>query len=130
MSDSHSPRRMDPRAAVPHHDRSHHTLHVSSPSLPLLIDQTEDPHPDYRERPTDEEFHRRHRVRPRAGGRKVDSPDLHSGDLYLGVSFVVSRAEEALTRYSVALVVLFSDSLNAVWPIYTSDQWKVVGLVV
>ena len=30
---------------------------------------------------------------------------------------------------SVALVVLFSDSLNAVWPVYSSDQWKVVGLI-
>jgi vesicular inhibitory amino acid transporter len=29
---------------------------------------------------------------------------------------------------SVALVVLFSDTLEAVWPIFTSDQWKVVGL--
>lgn len=26
--------------------------------------------------------------------------------------------------------MLFSDSLEAVWPIYTSNQWKVVGLVV
>lgn len=27
-------------------------------------------------------------------------------------------------------MVLFSDSLEAVWPVYTSNQWKVVGLVV
>jgi hypothetical protein len=32
------------------------------------------------------------------------------------------------SRVSVALVVLFSDTLEAVWPIFTSDQWKVVGL--
>lgn len=28
----------------------------------------------------------------------------------------------------IALVVLFSDTLAAVWPIYTSDEWKVVCL--
>lgn len=27
-------------------------------------------------------------------------------------------------------MVLFSDSLEAVWPIYTSNQWKIVGLIV
>jgi hypothetical protein len=29
----------------------------------------------------------------------------------------------------IALVVLFSDTLAAVWPIYTSDEWKVVCLL-
>lgn len=32
--------------------------------------------------------------------------------------------------YSVALVVLASDSLEAVWPVFTSDQWKFVSLIV
>ena len=35
----------------------------------------------------------------------------------------------SIEQYSVALVVLFSDSLNAVWPVLTSDQWKIIGLV-
>ena len=30
---------------------------------------------------------------------------------------------------SIALVVLFSDTLNAVFPVLTSDQWKLVGLL-
>ena len=30
----------------------------------------------------------------------------------------------------VSLVVLFSDSLEAVWPVFTSDQWKVIGIIV
>ncbi|WWD16037.1 hypothetical protein CI109_100462 [Kwoniella shandongensis] len=30
----------------------------------------------------------------------------------------------------IALVVLFSDTVEAVWPIFTSNQWKVVGLAV
>ena len=29
----------------------------------------------------------------------------------------------------IALVVLFSDTLAAVWPIYSSDEWKVVCLL-
>ncbi|KAL7424020.1 hypothetical protein Q5752_001605 [Cryptotrichosporon argae] len=30
----------------------------------------------------------------------------------------------------ITIVVLFSDSLEAVWPIYTSNQWKFIGLIV
>lgn len=30
---------------------------------------------------------------------------------------------------SIALVVLFSDTLAVVWPIYNSDEWKIVGLL-
>ncbi|WVR05141.1 hypothetical protein IAU60_002153 [Kwoniella sp. DSM 27419] len=30
----------------------------------------------------------------------------------------------------IALVVLFSDTMEAVWPAFTSSQWKLIGLVV
>jgi hypothetical protein len=34
-----------------------------------------------------------------------------------------------MTDRSVALVVLFSDSMEAVFPQYTSNQWKFIGMI-
>ncbi|WOO84347.1 Vacuolar amino acid transporter 1 [Vanrija pseudolonga] len=47
------------------------------------------------------------------------------GEKIVGILFVIEIA-----AWIIALIVLYADSLEAVWPIYTSDQWKVVGLVV
>ncbi|KAK8869698.1 hypothetical protein IAR55_000266 [Kwoniella newhampshirensis] len=49
-----------------------------------------------------------------------------------------ARAEKWITAlfvgdcciWLIALVVLFSDSLEAVWPIFSANQWKIIGLAV
>ncbi|ORY27209.1 transmembrane amino acid transporter protein-domain-containing protein [Naematelia encephala] len=47
------------------------------------------------------------------------------GEKWVTTLFIIE-----VCAWVVALVVLFSDSLEAVWPVFTSDQWKMVGLVV
>lgn len=47
----------------------------------------------------------------------------------------VSKAQQGIVVVmvadeSVALVVLYSDSMNAVFPRFSSDQWKLMGLAV
>lgn len=42
----------------------------------------------------------------------------------------MSRGHGEHADGSVTLVILFSDSLEVLWPVYSSNQWKLVGLVV
>ena len=50
-------------------------------------------------------------------------PDGEEGDVY-------EETEKIKLTSSVALVVLASDSLEAVIPRYTSDQWKLLCFIV
>jgi hypothetical protein len=57
--------------------------------------------------------------------------DLPVRGLHMGVSAPdCCERDIKFETCRIALVVLFSDSLNAVWPVFTSDQWKVIGLAV
>lgn len=51
-------------------------------------------------------------------------------DLRLDVSKAQQGIMVMVADESVALVVLYSDSMNAVFPRFSSDQWKLMGLAV